>query len=425
MDNEWCPASAMSAMEACASSSVVLALAAALAGSAVTAIAMRRNEDRRRSISSCCSCKCEIQSKYGYNKARRIDPQSKLDAIISAQQNENVVHHVATQTLEDENCIGDTVTTQMSCSASELCVNQSQESQSMPAKQLISRQSTLSEASSIPSDLYFEELFSTDEDYNNSHSEVVDKLGSLKTVRLSIRKRNSLLTDDDVSVDVDISNRRSSASDEPSLQHSSLRQRRRSSTLRQSNRTRNSVCDSMSTLDDEDPASYTIDATSSPLRQSNTFNEEFSYISETERRFKGEEDGIDTIMELATDYNSSMHLLRRSRAISALAHRLTAAPDEFSCIEEAAKLLILLFGFKRVSYALGTGTDHFLLKRFEVVKRQKDRGINGSDSLSTSTQLSFDLKCLDSDSRRPYEGTCWILTALILHIKNLPLCLSY
>ena len=136
--------------------------------------------------------------------------------------------------------------------------------------------------------------------------------------------------------------------------------------------------------------------------RSSIIAEEENYISETEMRFKGE-DAFDALLEYydlndPVDYqdDDGWHLLRRTRAISALSHRLMAAPDEAACIEEVARLLALMFGLDRVGFAFVTGSDHFLLKRVNV-KRKSDE--------NDAPYSTFELECLDSDSKRPLLGT--------------------
>jgi class 3 adenylate cyclase len=310
---------------------------------------------------------------------------------------------------------------------------QDEQRKAIPARQFFHRTSSMSEASSLPSDEYFEKLCadddhnkSADDEYNRSgNSEYIDRVGSLNTVRKSIMKRRSLLMeqqtntvhqdnhpDDGGESDIGAGGmcmrRKSLSSDDYDLttfsnstisrRRSLEYQRRRSSVLRRFSRPRNSLGSSISTLDDEDPISFSFDQ-NLIMKGRKTFNEEDSYISETERQFKGEE-GFDSMMELATDFSSSIHLLRRTRAISALAHRLVAAPDEAACIEEVTKLMSLLFGLTRVSFAMSTGTDHFLLKRIEVKKKNADASCSVG-SLSSSLELEY----LDSDFKRPFEGT--------------------
>jgi class 3 adenylate cyclase len=156
--------------------------------------------------------------------------------------------------------------------------------------------------------------------------------------------------------------------------------------------------------DDEVPeATFSFEQQQSPFgKRPTVFTEEDSYISETERQFKGEE-GFETVTELARDFPSSLHLLRRTRAISALAHRLMAAPDEAACIEEVTRLMVIIFGLNRVSFAMSTGSDHFLLKRVEVKRNEKD--VSGAASAASMSSTTLDLDYLDSDYKRPYEGT--------------------
>ncbi|KAL7533419.1 hypothetical protein ACHAXR_005224 [Thalassiosira sp. AJA248-18] len=129
-------------------------------------------------------------------------------------------------------------------------------------------------------------------------------------------------------------------------------------------------------------------------RISSFVSEEENYISETELKFKGEESFDEHIISVATrDLPDSLNLLRRTRAISALSNRLMAAPDEAACNEEVVRLLTLMFGVERVSFGMLTGSDHFLLKRVNVVKKNQN-------DLS-----SFELEVLESDYKRPLEGT--------------------
>ena len=124
---------------------------------------------------------------------------------------------------------------------------------------------------------------------------------------------------------------------------------------------------------------------------------EDSYISETEIQFKGEEEFGQSILQNVRNLPDSLRLLRRTRAISALAIRLMESPDEAGCIEEASRLLILMFDLPRVSYGMVTGTDKFLLKRVNV-KRNRD-------SHDSSTPSLIELDVMDSDFERPLEGT--------------------
>lgn len=123
------------------------------------------------------------------------------------------------------------------------------------------------------------------------------------------------------------------------------------------------------------------------------------YITETELKFKGEEEFDDLIISAATEYDS-LHLLQRTRAVSALANRLMAAPDEANCLEEVTRLMILMFDLEKVTFAMLTGSDHFYMKRIIAKPRQDELG---SSSMPSSSD--FDLECLDSDDKRPLEGT--------------------
>lgn len=124
---------------------------------------------------------------------------------------------------------------------------------------------------------------------------------------------------------------------------------------------------------------------------------EDSYISETEIQFKGEDEFGQSILQNVRNLPDSLRLLRRTRAISALAIRLMESHDEAGCIEEASRLLILMFDLPRVSYGMVTGTDKFLLKRVNV-KRNRD-------AYDSSTPSLIELDVMDSDFERPLEGT--------------------
>ncbi|KAL7497935.1 hypothetical protein ACHAWT_009444 [Skeletonema menzelii] len=63
-------------------------------------------------------------------------------------------------------------------------------------------------------------------------------------------------------------------------------------------------------------------------------------------------------------------LLRRTRAVNALASQLMAAPDEESCYEVASKLMVPLFQVDRCAYALLKDADHFIVKNVAVQKRK-------------------------------------------------------
>jgi class 3 adenylate cyclase len=124
---------------------------------------------------------------------------------------------------------------------------------------------------------------------------------------------------------------------------------------------------------------------------------EDSYISETEIQFKGEDEFGQSILQNVRNLPDSLRLLRRTRAISALAIRLMESHDEAGCIEEASRLLTLMFDLPRVSYGMVTGTDKFLLKRVNV-KRNRD-------AYDSSTPSLIELDVMDSDFERPLEGT--------------------
>ncbi|KAL3795342.1 hypothetical protein HJC23_009515 [Cyclotella cryptica] len=71
-------------------------------------------------------------------------------------------------------------------------------------------------------------------------------------------------------------------------------------------------------------------------------------------------------------------LLHRTRAVSALASRLMAAPDEEACYEVVSRLLVPLFHVDRCSYALKTDADHIILKSV-AVKQRKHVTVMGLD----------------------------------------------
>ena len=142
--------------------------------------------------------------------------------------------------------------------------------------------------------------------------------------------------------------------------------------------------------------------------------EEESYISETELRFKGEEGFEESVVSIVKDLPDALRMLRHTRAISALANRLMAAPDEATCIEEVTRLMVVMFGVDRVSFAMLTGTKHFTLKRINVKRRKNtnptrdgdcSNPIDPSPLASSPSSSSFDLEYLDSDDLRPLAGT--------------------
>ncbi len=127
------------------------------------------------------------------------------------------------------------------------------------------------------------------------------------------------------------------------------------------------------------------------------------YISETELQFKGEEEFDELITSAAKD-SDRLLLLRRTRAVSALANRLMNAPDEANCLEEVTRLMILMFDLEKVTFAMLTGSDHFYMKRL-IAKSRKDMRSSSTSVSSSASFYDFDLYCLDSDDKRPLEGT--------------------
>jgi class 3 adenylate cyclase len=342
------------------SNTVFIALLAALAGSIVTAVLMRR-----------------------------LHPPHLPNERYTKRRSGSAEFASAQDTCHNEQ---DTTTTTQ-CSDSDFFRNRPQD---------LRRPSDSSAESSLPSDAYFEQLDQDNEHNKSGTSEDIDRLSSLRTVRRSILNRKSLCPDEDI----DYEEPSTSTLSDSTCSYQKMRRlsdyQRRRSLLRRFSRPRNSITDSVSTLDYDEDDPKTCD--------------EDSYISETERHFTGREEGFDTIMELASDYSTTVHLLRRTRAISALAHRLIAAPDEAACIEEVTRLMALIFGLNRVSFAMSTGSDHFLLKRIEV----KRRDVGGLDSLSNAAQHLFDLEFLDSDFKRPYEGTAAGIVAKTLREHYTP-----
>lgn len=128
---------------------------------------------------------------------------------------------------------------------------------------------------------------------------------------------------------------------------------------------------------------------------------EESYISETEIQFKGEEEFGESILKGINNLPDSLRLLRRTRAISALASRLIEARDEAECIEEVCRLLKIMFDLDRIAFGMVTGSDHFHLKRVLVTTNNNMEHKNGVE-LSPS---SIELEVMDSDFQRPLDGT--------------------
>mmetsp|Transcript_1349 Transcript_1349/g.2217 ORF Transcript_1349/g.2217 Transcript_1349/m.2217 type:complete len:728 (+) Transcript_1349:50-2233(+) len=140
----------------------------------------------------------------------------------------------------------------------------------------------------------------------------------------------------------------------------------------------------------------TFDTSSSNKPIKNKVTREESYISETEIQFKGEEEFGESILQSVKNLPDSLRLLRRTRAISALASRLMEARDEAECFLETSRLLALMFDLDRISFGMVTGSDHFLIKRVLVTTNIE----NGELSPS-----SFELEVMDSDFERPLDGT--------------------
>mmetsp|Transcript_7420 Transcript_7420/g.15293 ORF Transcript_7420/g.15293 Transcript_7420/m.15293 type:complete len:681 (+) Transcript_7420:230-2272(+) len=76
------------------------------------------------------------------------------------------------------------------------------------------------------------------------------------------------------------------------------------------------------------------------------------------------------VLAKLTTLEESHMLLRRTRAVSALASRLMGAPDEQACFEEVTKLLVPLFRVDRASYALLVDSEHFLVRNVTVNHRK-------------------------------------------------------
>jgi hypothetical protein len=75
-------------------------------------------------------------------------------------------------------------------------------------------------------------------------------------------------------------------------------------------------------------------------------------------------------------------LLHRTRAVSALASRLMAAPDEDACYDVVSRLLVPLFHVDRCSYALKIDADHIVLKCL-AVKQRIHASVIGLDDMKT------------------------------------------
>ena len=78
---------------------------------------------------------------------------------------------------------------------------------------------------------------------------------------------------------------------------------------------------------------------------------------------------IQVVSKVNTLHDSKL-LLRRTRAVNALASQLMAAPDEESCYQVASRLMVPLFGVDRCAYALLKDADHFIVKNVAVQNRK-------------------------------------------------------
>ena len=98
-----------------------------------------------------------------------------------------------------------------------------------------------------------------------------------------------------------------------------------------------------------------------------------------------------TVVSKITDLKESLTLLRRTRTVAKISHRLMAAPDETACFEEVTKLFVPLFGVDRCSYALLVDANHFTIRKVTVHRRDH------------ATKLGIDFE--QSDSRIPLEDS--------------------
>ncbi|KAL3779874.1 hypothetical protein ACHAW5_002062 [Stephanodiscus triporus] len=85
------------------------------------------------------------------------------------------------------------------------------------------------------------------------------------------------------------------------------------------------------------------------------------------------------ILSKLASLEESKLLLHRMRAVSALASRLMAAPDEDSCFEVASHLLVPLFRIDRCSYVFLKDAEHIIVKGVAVKKKQyaEEMGLDG------------------------------------------------
>ena len=98
-----------------------------------------------------------------------------------------------------------------------------------------------------------------------------------------------------------------------------------------------------------------------------------------------------TVVSKITDLKESLTLLRRTRTVAKISHRLMAAPDETACFEEVTKLFVPLFGVDRCSYALLVDANHFTIRKVTVHRRDH------------ATKLGIDFE--QSNSRIPLEDS--------------------
>ncbi|KAL3823762.1 hypothetical protein ACHAXA_004855 [Cyclostephanos tholiformis] len=75
------------------------------------------------------------------------------------------------------------------------------------------------------------------------------------------------------------------------------------------------------------------------------------------------------VLSKLTSLEESKLLLHRTRAVSSLASRLMAAPDEETCYEVASRLLVPLFRVDRCSYVFLKDAEHIIVKGMAVKKR--------------------------------------------------------
>lgn len=89
------------------------------------------------------------------------------------------------------------------------------------------------------------------------------------------------------------------------------------------------------------------------------------------------------VLSKITTVEESHQLLRRMRAVSSLASRLMAAPDETSCYDIVSRLLVPLFEVDRCSYVLLKDPENVIIKQITANKRDHvskmgmDGGIDG------------------------------------------------